>query len=618
MAKDTHVDILTVLSEAPVLSRCQRQDIARLLPHVEERRIASNGTLFKSTQPANTTYLICSGTLALVFQGNEVDHLASGWVGEEASLDMRTYLADAIAVTPLTVIAIPSEVLLSTIPDTPVIISELSSSLIKHYAKSPQKIAVDSPEKQKKKPVPLMRPVGWLAALLVAPIVYYYGSTTGYDSRAVDFLAVFSITTIMWIFRLLPEFIPAIFLVLASVILGVVPTKTALSGFVSGSFFMAMSVFAIGAVLVRSGLTYRIALWLLKRSPESQIGYQTSMLLLGISLTPLLPSANARVTLTLPLLRDIIQSVRYKPGERPATGLAAASFAGAAIFSPLFMTSKSINFAVYGLFPAQVQYQFSWGYWTMAAAVAGLVLLLFHFSLSWLLFHNHDRPSLDSERLQSQLSIMGPISRDEWIALGALGLFLLGVLTTSLHQIPPPWIGMSVFFILLALGLLTNTNVRRDINWPFLLLLAGMISIVQTMNYLGLDNVVAHKLEWLGVYMRESIYQFLLLASLTIFMIRLIVPNNATIILVCSIFLPIAATQGVNAWVIAFLVLVISDGWFMSYQSTYYLAFRDGAEEGGEGLYDKRRMLIYNALMNLGRVAAIMASVPYWQGMHLL
>jgi DASS family divalent anion:Na+ symporter len=618
MATNNHVEIISALSKTSVLSGCHRQDVARIVPHVEERRIAAGKKLFASDQPADIAYLLCSGTAALEFNGNEADRVSSGWLGEETALGMRTYLADAVAVTSLTVLAIPRHSLQLLIRGNPEIASGFSSSFISHYAAPEHDIAVEKLESRKEKPVSVMKPIGWLAALLVPAIVYHYCSAMGFDSRAVNFMAVFSATTVMWIFRLLPEFIPAVFLVLTSIILGVVPIKTALSGYVSGSFFMALSVFGIGAVLVRSGLTYRLALWLLKRSPKSQLGYQFSMLLLGISLTPLLPSANARVTLTLPLLRDINQSIRYKRGGRAGTGLAAATFAGAGIFSPLFMTSKSINFAVYGLFPAQVQYQFSWGYWTVAAAVAALVLLIFHFNVSWLVFRNDERPELDRERLLSQLRIIGPISRDEWIALGSLGLFLIGVLTTSLHQIHPPWIGMAVLFILLALGLFSESNVRRDINWPFLLLLAGMISIVQTMNYLGLDAVITHNLEWLGVYMHDNIYKFLLLASMIIFLIRLVVPNNATIILMCSIFLPIAAAQGINAWVIAFIVLLISDGWFMSYQCTYYLVFRDGAVDAGEELYDKRRMLIYNALMNLGRIVAIMVSVPYWKGMGLL
>lgn len=618
MATHNHVEIMSALSKASILSGCHRQDVARIVPQVEEKLIATGKKLFASNLPADSAYLVCSGTVALEFNGREVDRVSLGWIGEETALDMRTYFADAVAITPLTVLAIPRETLQLLVRETPEIVSGFSSSLISHYAESEHDVSAAKSESRPEKTVSVMKPIGWLVAMIVPAIVYYYSALAGFDSRAVNFLAIFSTTTVMWVFRLLPEFIPAVFLVLTSIILGVVPIKTALSGYVSGSFFMALSVFGIGAVLVRSGLTYRLALWLLQRSPESQLGYQFSMLLLGISLTPLLPSANARVTLTLPLLRDINQSIRFKRGGSAATGLAAATFAGAGIFSPLFMTSKSINFAVYGLFPAQVQYQFSWGYWTMAAAVAGLVLLLLHFNVSLLIFRNDERPELDRERLLSQLRIIGPISRDEWIALGALGLFLLGVLTTSLHQIHPPWIGMAVLFILLALGLFSETNVRKDINWPFLLLLAGMISIVQSMNYLGLDAVITHNLEWLGVYMHDSIYKFLLLTSLIIFLIRLVVPNNASIILMCSIFLPIAAAQGINAWVIAFIILLISDGWFMSYQCTYYLVFRDGAMDAGEELYDDRKMLLYNAFMNLGRVVAIVASVPYWKGMGLL
>jgi len=169
------------------------------------------------------------------------------------------------------------------------------------------------------------------------------------------------------------------------------------------------------------------------------------------------------VTLTLPILREINQSIRYKGGGMAATGLAAATFSGATLFESVFLTSKSINFAVYALFPAQVQFQFSWGYWTIGAAVAGLVLLFSHFNLSWLLFRNDETPELDRERILSQLSIIGPVSRDEWIALGAIGLFLVGALTSSIHHIQPPWIGLAVLYILLSLGLFSESNIRRCI-----------------------------------------------------------------------------------------------------------------------------------------------------------
>lgn len=301
MEVDLRIELATVLANAPILSSCNRQDVARLAPHAEEIRILSGDKLFASNQPADKSYLLCSGAVKLLFNGNEVDMVSSGFLGEEAALNMCTYLADAIAVKPLLVIAIPRTSLELLLRNSPSTLSDFSASLINHFVESDSALVLQESGKKTDKAASLEQPIGWLAAMAIPALVYYYCTIQGIDSRIVNFLAVFSATTVMWIFRLLPEFIPAVFLVLASIILGIVPTKTVLSGFASGSFFMAMSVFGIGAVLIRSGLTYRIALWLLKRSPQSQVGYQLSLLLLGLLLTPLLPSANARVTLTLPL-----------------------------------------------------------------------------------------------------------------------------------------------------------------------------------------------------------------------------------------------------------------------------------------------------------------------------
>ncbi|UCG11737.1 MAG: anion permease [Deltaproteobacteria bacterium] len=617
METELPINIADCLAQAPILSGCNRQELARLATRVEVRQIGAGDKLFEANEPAATAYLLCSGTARLMLDGREVTQVSTGFLGEEAAINARAYLADAVAIHPLLVIAIPRESLHHLLRYTPTAVSGFYDSLINHYTDS-QPPQLEKLEKKDDKQISSLQPVGWVATMAIPTMVYWYCSAKGMDSRAVNYLAVFSATTLMWIFRLLPEFIPAIFLVLASIILGVVPTKVVLSGFSSGSFFMAMSVFGIGAVLVRSGLTYRIVLWLLRRSPQSQLGYQFSMLVLGLLLTPVLPSANGRVALILPLLKDMKHSLRYKRGGVAATGLAAAAFTGVGLFSPVFLTSKSINFVVYALFPGQVQYQFSWGYWAMAAAVAGLVMLLGHLIFSWLFFRNDEEPKLDRERVLAQLAIIGPVSRDEWIALGAIALFFLGVLTASLHKIHPPWIGLAVFYLLLALGVFSKSNVRRDINWPFLLMLAGMISIVQTMSHLGLDAEIKQQLEWLGVYMHDNLYLFLLLLSLAIFLVRFVVPNNATIILTCSLFLPIAEAQGINAWLIAFIVLLISDGWFMGYQCTYYVAFREGAEEDGVKLYEDRKMLLYNLCMNFVRVVAIFASLPYWRELGLL
>ncbi len=620
------IDIASVLTKAPILSKSNPHELARIVHLVEVKSFAAGEMLFEVYQPARIFFLLCSGTVIIRSGKRDVEKVTSGFVGEEAAIKRSAYISDAVAEGSVQVLAIPGDIIQPILQNAPRMLAEFNSSLTNHYAKPyPPSTDSSAPDGSGKKgqetqeiAVSIMQPIGLLAAMVVPTLLYFYLSGMAIDSRSVNYLLVFSVTIIMWGFRLMPEFVPALFLMLASIILGVVPVRVVLSGFSSGSFFMALSVFGIGSVLTASGLTYRLALWLLKKAPRSQFGYECAMLLVGILLTPILPSANGRVTMVLPIVEDILQSVRYKRGGIAATRLAAATFTGITLLSAMFLTSKSINFAVYDLFPAQVKYQFTWGYWLVAAALAGMVLLAGHFFFSWLIFRNDEKPILNKKRVDAQISIIGPAGGNEWIALGAVVIFILGALTSSLHKIQPPWVGLAVLYLLMALGLFSKTNLRKNIDWGFLMMLAGMISIVKTMAYLGLDNYLKLHLQWMGVYMEENFYVFLLLLSLITFVIRFIMPNNASVILLCTAFLPIAEAQGVSAWIIAFIVLLISDAWFAGYQCTYYVVFREGTRKKRVDFYSERRMLLYIFCINLVRIAAVFASVPYWKALNLL
>ncbi|MCZ7647513.1 MAG: SLC13 family permease [Planctomycetota bacterium] len=609
--------IAETLLAAPILKNCNRKLIARLVPHVTELKFRPGEKLFEAGSPATQCYILQAGAVKLSENGRILEAVHGGFVGEEAAVDGSTYLSDAEAVSEVVALALPRDALKFLAKENPKTKAGFFHLLINHFAQQHDFTVSDKGEKEEGKS--WLEPVGWVFAIVVPIFVYFWASGAGLETRETNYLAIFSATTIMWAFRLFPEYIPAIFVVLASIILGVVPTERVLSGFASGSFFMAMSVFGIGSVLVRSGLTYRLSLWLLRHAPNSQLGYECSMMLVGLLLTPILPSANGRVGLLAPLVEDMVESIRYKRGQGAATRLAAAAFTGTTALSAVFLTSKSINFAVYDLFPSQVKFQFTWGYWIVAGAAVGLVIVLGHFLLSAVLFRNKERPYMNRERIASQFRVMGPMSRDEWIALGGIVFFVVGALSVALHKVEPPWIGLAVLYMLINIGVFSKTDLRKEIDWPFLLMLAGMVSIVNTMNALKLDDLLKQHVEWMGEYMHDNLYVFLVLLSLVIFAVRLVLPNNAAIILMCAIFLPIADEQGISAWIVAFIILHVSDGWFMAYQCTYYLQWQEELE-GGENqeLYDRRKMLLYNLFSNLIRVGAVFVSVPYWKMLGLL
>jgi hypothetical protein len=81
------------------------------------------------------------------------------------------------------------------------------------------------------------------------------------------------------------------------------------------------------------------------------------------------------------------------------------------------------------------------------------------------------------------------------------------------------------------------------------------------------------------------------------------------------VLLPVAAAHGIHPWICVFLTAMFSDIWFLPYQSSVYLQV---LSQGFDKTFDQPRFFRYNLWMNLARVAAAYASIPWWNwlGLH--
>jgi DASS family divalent anion:Na+ symporter len=610
--------IIRSLKDAGVFSSCSRRDLARILPSVSERRLNPDEVLFQSDSPATTLYLIVDGKIILRSKKRILDELTEGTIGEEIIDDKGKYLSEAIAVSGTTVLSIPKDHLRDLFETNPVLKGDIYLNLINHLT---EKTLRDDRLEQEPVSAPpeksiALRITGWILSIIFPAVILYLGDSFGLDWKSKIFLTVASSTIMMWIFRLAHEFIPSIFAVLVILILDIAPPSVALSGFTSGSFFMALSIFGLSAVLISSGLTYRIVITLLRFVPLSQFWYTLTIFFTGIFLTPLFPSANGRISLASPILEDMVDSLGYKKSDKAATRLSVATFAGFTLFSGIFLSSKSIHFVIFGLLPIQVQEQFNWGYWLYASLAAGAVLFILYMIVTGIMFHNREIPRLSKDQIEAQRTILGPMSAQEWAALGGIVLFLIGIATSSIHKIQLPWIGLTVLYVVLALEFLSKKEFKMSIDWTFLIFLGTLIGLVKSMSYIGLDQQIGQHLIWLGEYTRTNFPLFVLLLSVCIFVLRLFIPNNATVAILASVFLPIAEISGINPWVVGFIILMMSDAWIMPYQCTYYLLFEELTEK--KKLFDKASLLQFNFVSVLFRLAAIYASIPFWRFLGIL
>jgi DASS family divalent anion:Na+ symporter len=322
------------------------------------------------------------------------------------------------------------------------------------------------------------------------------------------------------------------------------------------------------------------------------------------------------VSLVTPFYIDLMQNLGFTRERPAATQLAVSAFAGVSLLSAVFISSKSVNFAVLGLLPGQVQDHFQGLAWPIAAAVTALVLLLCQALSTALLFRSAEVPQLAKERVAAQLTLLGPLQPREWAALAGIVVLIVGMTTPSLHGVQPPWLGLAVLYGLLLFGSLSKKELKEKTDWPFLLYLSGLTGLVGTFNHLGLDQMLANVFPGLGLYMRDSFGLFVLILFGLIFLVRLAVPTSATIVIFASLFIPLADIYGINPWVVGFVILVLGELWFIPYQCSYYLQLQ--GVNRSQALYRERSFLLHNGLMGLARLGAVYASIPYWKATGLL
>ena len=601
----------------PAFQSCARQDLARLLSNAAVRTVHAGAALHTQGEPAKEIFFILDGAFEVEDAAGHAMTADGGFLGEEAAIGFSTYLASARARGTATVAAIPRAAVRDIAADHTVRERLLASYSRRRNGAIAAGDGADS-KTAPEKPVPARVIVGWLLAIL-APIAILWWSTNGSglpNLQSEYLLAVIGIAVVMWVFRLMPDFVPALFTILCVLLLGLAPPNLALGGFASDTFFMALSVFGLSAVITVSGLSYRVLLWLLRIGPAHKAWYNASLFITGTILTPLIPTTNGRVAILGPFFTDLLKSMDAESARLEAPRLSASLIGGVSLLSTIFLSSKSVNFLIFGLLPPQDEERFQWLYWFYAASVCGAVLAALYGLGLLLLFRNGSRPSIAKSLVADQLRILGPMRPAEWSAVLGLGVLLLAFMTEKMHHIEVPWVALAILFSLLMFNFLDARDFRQRIDWTFLVFLGALVGLVKVMQFVGLDDWLAHHLEWLSDIMIHDFGHFVLLLAAAIFIVRLALPINATVVIFATLLVPTASANGVNPWLVGFVVLLLSENFIWSYQASYYLQFCSLV--GPSAQAEDRRIILLNALGFLMKLAAIYASFPFWRQIGIL
>lgn len=607
-------DLVLALRGIPALSDVAPVDLTRMVPYLDQRSFQSGDVICRTGSSAENAFFVVRGTVSVRRSGRS-ESREGGLVGEEAAVGLDAYVSDVVADGPVMTVVLPSDVFREHQAGgvTAALYRSIAERMAGAHAEAVRATTVLEESVQK---VPLLAVVGWLLAIAAPAAVLLTADRFGLDWSQRNVLAALFSCLVMWAFNLVPQYAAATIAVVGCLVLGAVPTEVILSGWGDEDLFMMFGVCAVGSVLVRSGITYRGVLNLIKRCPETPWGYNLAFLFAGLALTPALPSANTRVELLTPLTGEASRTLGFRPGSRETTRLLLSMFVGSTIFAPIFLTSKSLNFIVYGMLPDQISAQFHWLRWLSVTWPLALLMVVLYMGASAFLFRGGEQPRLSRTHVDAQLATLGPMRLAEWIALGSVAFFVLSLATYSFHKISPFWVSFGVFLAFLLVGILEKRNLERDFDWSIILMVGFFIGLTVSLDHVGITDMVAQSLSVVTDGMRSNFELSLLLLVGIIAVARIFLPITTCGVVLCSLLIPLSSASGVNPFVVIFVVLMLNECWVLPFQSSYFQTFEIVA--GGPALYDRALFLKVNAMTIGIRLVTAFAAIQYMRMIDLL
>ncbi len=454
--------------------------------------------------------------------------------------------------------------------------------------------------------------LGVFLAVALASGLWQMSPSPPLDERGVHFLATLAAGVILWIFMVFDDYVIAIMLLLAWLLLGVVPSEVALAGFSSSSWFLFLGALGMGAAVIKSGLLYRVALQVLRRLQPNYKAYSVTLATSGLLATPCLPSIVSRIAIMAPVSQAMSEVMGFKPRSNGSAGLVLSAYVGFSQVSFMFLTGATSSLFGWSLLPHPARSEFGWGNWVLAALPAGMFILVVLMVAIHLFFplKGEETPRVSPQSVGTQLEVLGRLSRSEWLSLAVLVLAAVGWLGKPFFGIGEAWVALGAFLVFLMTGVMDKKGLKNDIDWGFLLFMGVVSGLSAIMPSLHVDRWIV---EWVGPILSVVSFHplpFLVAVTMLVYLVRFFVGKFPTIVLFTLVLAPWAQDVGIHPGVLLLAILMAVETWFFPYQTPSYLLAYYSTDEKAFSHAQGRKLMVAKFVASL---LAVAISVPYWR-----
>jgi sodium-dependent dicarboxylate transporter 2/3/5 len=416
---------------------------------------------------------------------------------------------------------------------------------------------------------PLWRQAGRLGTFAMAGMAYWLIASLpappDLPPQAMKAVAIFSVCILFYISNVIPLMITSLLAVILFPLTGVLDSKTTFALFGNQAVFFILGAFILASPFMRSGLSKRIALAVLRR-----FGASPRRLLLGILLFPAFLSCwmseHAVAAMMFPIMLEITDCLGLSPQD--PTG--AASRFGKAIFLTMaagciiggittFLGGGRAPLAI-GILREATGQTVDFIPWALAALPTTSLLLVLAYYLFLFLYPPEVQNVVHvQEMLEQRRHELGKISSRE---LGVGLLMLTTIIAWMIYgrQLGLANIAIIAVIIAFAFKLTAWREVEEDVNWGIFLMYGGAICLGYAMEKTGGAEWLARNT--LGHLVHSPI---LLIATISFFAIALteMISNSAVVALLMPVALTMGRDLGIDPRLMTMVVAIPSGLAFM-------------------------------------------------------
>jgi DASS family divalent anion:Na+ symporter len=343
-----------------------------------------------------------------------------------------------------------------------------------------------------------------IVPVLVGLLLWFMPPPTGVKPAGWHLLAIFFAVILGLILQPLPMGAVVLVGVTATIFTGTLSINDALGGYMNSTVWLIVIAFLFARAVAKTGLGRRIAYLFIRLFGHRTLGLCYALGLADMVLAPGIPSGAARTGgIIFPVVKSLAVTFRSEPGptsSRIGAYLMLSAYQFHAVTCAMFMTAMVANPLIVELTRKTLHIDLDWAGWALAAIVPGLLSFIAIPPVLFAILRPEIRETPEAAELaRAELKKLGPLSRHEWLLIGALGIAFVLWITFNWTGLDATAVGMLSLCLLLLSGVMSWRDVLDERSaWDALVWFGGLVGLAAMLAKLGVTS-------WFSAYAAQHV-----------------------------------------------------------------------------------------------------------------